>query len=237
MDKVLLPLAIVLLAPNLGAPPHPHGFRQPKRADIHDCPDLRRIDYKAVAREAAGQPASSDERDRAAHARIRGPISYPAIADADIILSAIGAPSITQDQPTYTSSIIWRDNAGHWNMDRADFIDPMNIPMPTGRPAYTPDEISILQRRHSTGRLAASIANSLEAALADRCFALEPDWLGLPIPAVKDGGPPYIEGYSGSGGAVRFRTEERTWTMWHKDPRSQFRIILNAVLYAQPQGR
>jgi hypothetical protein len=217
-------------------PNGPHSKRvQPKRSDLLACPDLRRIDYKAVAREAAAHPVSSDAEDRSAHARIRGPVPYPAIEDSTLILSAIGSPSITQDQPTYTSSILWRDSLGHWLMDRVNFIDPMDIPVPPDRPPYTPEEVSALQRRHSAGPLAADLASELDAALADRCFALEPDWLGLPIPAVRDGGPPYIEGYSGSGGSVRFRAGDRSWTMWHEDPRTQFRVILNAVLYAHPQ--
>lgn len=134
MFRLFFGTALLVVSLPAAAQSEPDGQHskqvQPKGSDLMACPDLRRIDYEAASKEAAAHPVSSDAEDLAAHARIRGPIPYPETEDSTLILSAIGAPSITQDQPTYTSSVLWRDSAGSWLLDRVDFIDPMDITVP-----------------------------------------------------------------------------------------------------------
>src|SRR3569623_2301647 len=92
----------------------------------------------------------------AAHAKVRGDIAFPHPTDATLVISTAIGSGETQEVPTSTSSVIWRDAAGAWHFDRVDREDASKV------------------RHHYTGLLASDLAQAVDQALADPCFALDP---------------------------------------------------------------
>jgi hypothetical protein len=202
-------LAAARIAPD---PLSPQGFRQPDARELARCPSLGWIDYRALAGVAAKEVGRLDAPLDAQHAALRGPYAMPHPADADVMITTVIGPGETQETPTSTSSAIWRDGDGRWWFDRVD-----------RRPG---DE-----RIHSGGRLAADLAQAVDRALADPCFALEPDYLPIMPPARP--GHPAQYGYSFILSVVRIEHAGKVRAMLQGLMTDGYRAIGDAVTYAR----
>ncbi|MFA5963233.1 MAG: hypothetical protein WC804_04365 [Sphingomonas sp.] len=190
----------------------PQGFRQPGARELARCPALDWIDYRALATVAAKEAGRLYAPLDAQHAAIRGRYAMPHAGDADVMITTVIGPGETQQTPTSTSSAIWRDHEGRWWFDRVD--------------RRLGDE-----RIHSNGRLAADLAQAVDRALADPCFALEPDYLPIMPPA--RAGHAARFGYSFILSVVRIEHAGKVRAMLQGVMTDGYRAIGDAVTYAR----
>ncbi|MEA3037068.1 MAG: hypothetical protein QOH04_2845 [Sphingomonadales bacterium] len=215
----------------------------PTRAQLKACPALADLDFARI-RAAAGQAGRREALD-ARHARTRGPLgTFAAPADALVSIRLWAGPGETQEQPTETSSVVWKVGDGVWRVDRVDYITtrdpPPRPPPPPGadshRPEYAPQsqaEYERLKRDVIHGPLEPEQAAAIERALADPCFALQPD--SMPFdPPVRRGRPPREPCSGVIGGTV-----EIIWADGRRREVTELcggfyaRALIEAVMYAR----
>jgi hypothetical protein len=209
--KILASAALILASSaSAAAPPaKPQSFRVPTKAEMKRCPKLAGIDWKKVRRQTAqrrrgsvGEPADPFER----HREIRGSHGLPDLSRAEIALDvAIGAGE-TQEVPTSTSSIVWKEPGGSWQISRVDYTTWPPPPLPPNS-GVTMDSAwqEKAQRPLTEGPLSQSQAEALDKLLANPCFRAQPAAMPASPPMKKGTEQPC---YGFIGGTVRMRTPE-----------------------------
>ena len=165
------------------------------------CPttrNLARSNWDAVA---------SGERLDEWEARIRGPLPFEHPADATVVLRAFGGRSETQDTPTDSVALVWRDAAGTWRFRK---IDHRTIAQPPPAPGTQPVDVERFRRDTHEGVLSGGQAAALERLLADPCLDAEPTVIG-PQLELREGLAPGSPCYSGAGGTVQLRRGRGPW--------------------------
>lgn len=225
--------AMLLAAPPLGA--------QPPRGDIALADRMVRSNRALATCELSLQIIdrarldsvdlqASGERTAAEHARVRGGAFTPP-ADAEIVLSIYAGASHTQNEPTETSSYVWKGADGAWRVDRMDYR-PRFSPQPqqAGQAPLGPAELEAARRTPSTGHLAPEQAAEIEAALADPCLAAQPDYVPTTVPW-PDGRSDNCWG--GVGGLIEIRRGARVRRIADSCARWAAGRLMREVMYAR----
>ena len=171
----------------------------PTRKQLKACPNFADLDFRRIAAGRILPSAGWREKMDLRHAQTRGPFgAFEAPADARITLRIWAGGSETQQVRTDTSSIVWLDREGIWQLDRVDYAaggppPPPRLPSQSADGTmlfvpYTPDEQERLKRQRYHGVLEPQRAYAIEATLRNPCFALQPDAMPFELP-VKRGKP------------------------------------------------
>ena len=189
----------------------PQRMRIPTAAELKQCPKLAAIDWKKVRRRAEAEKSGSagfvPKDPLAEHRRIRGPRPLPDLSRAEIVLDVTIGPGETQEYPTSTSSFVWKEPGGAWQLSRVDEATSPPSPPPPGSGVVIDAAWNALARRPVTdGPLSRAQAEALDALLADPCFAAQPDVVPWSVP-MRKGPDQQCSGFI--GGTVRMRTRER----------------------------
>ncbi|MDZ4364636.1 hypothetical protein [Brevundimonas sp.] len=209
------------------------------------CPDLAEIDYPRLPPEAVDRREASAQalsRNDAAHAQTRGPFfAFVPPEDAQVVLRMHAPGTATQNPRTDTSSTVWKDAQGTWRVNRVDYrpdlsAGPMIEPpldwdgiRPLPQPS--PEEIARYSHTVVTGRLDPVQARELDAALADPCLALQPDWVGRDDVWLKAGRIDYC--YGGTGGLLDMIVDGRRRQIYDSCSRWTGGRIMRVVMYAR----
>jgi hypothetical protein len=187
MSILAIAAAATLAAPAAGKEP---DFRIPTKREIARCEKLQGIDWKKVRKQAladARTGAPYDPLDE--HRRIRGPRPLPDLGAAEIVFDVSIGPGKTQEYPTSTSSFVWREKGGAWQLSRVDHTTFPPEPLPPDSGVVMDRAWNELAMRPVTeGPLSTDQAKALDRILADPCFAAQPDMVPFAVPRKK--GPP-----------------------------------------------
>jgi hypothetical protein len=196
----------------------PAAFPIPTKAQIAQCPKLAGIDWKKVRRRIAKAererppvPAEADEFAR--HREIRGSRGLPDLSRAEIVLDVAIGSGETQEIPTSTSSFVWKEPGGQWQISRVDYTSWPPDPLPPGAGVMDEAWAEREQRPLTEGPLSPDQAEALDKVLADPCFAIQPAGMPWSLP-MKDGTEQPCTGMI--GGAVRMKTA--AGVRWISDP-------------------
>jgi hypothetical protein len=186
----------------------PGRLRIPTKAELELCPKLAPVDWKTVRRRVEkadlASPAAPAADPLAEHRRIRGPRPLPDLGRAEIVLDVAIGPGETQEYPTSTSSFVWKEPGGAWQLNRVDQTSAPPSPLPPGwGVAMDAAWNEAAQRPLTEGPLGADQAQALDRLLADPCFAAQPDVMPWDLP-MKHGPDEVCSGLI--GGTVRMRT-------------------------------
>jgi len=132
------------------------------------CDRFADLDLKAIIAVEDERTPANMERSANGHVTVRGPeFEFQRPEGAEIILSMVMGSGETQSVPTSTSSYVWRVPGGPWLFDRVD------------------DRVGIQPRRkRSSGELNPELAASIDEALADPCFQLQPSLMPINLPVM-----------------------------------------------------
>jgi hypothetical protein len=192
--RIFVLAAAGLAGASLAAEPSQPDFRIPTKDEIARCDKFQGIDWKKVRKRmlAAQREPGGVIWDRVEeHRRIRGPRPLPDISRAEIAFDiSIGAGE-TQEYPTSTSSFVWREKGGEWQLDRVDYTTSPPSPPPPDSGVIIDEAWNELAKRPQTlGPLSTAQAQALDRLLADPCFKAQPDILPFAVPYKKRGDQP-----------------------------------------------
>jgi hypothetical protein len=214
--RIFVLVATGLAGASLAAEPPRPDFRIPTKDEIARCPKLQGIDWKKVRKRtlaAERQPPMVIWDAMEEHRRIRGPRALPDLARAEVAFDISIGPGKTQEYPTSTSSFVWREKGGPWQLDRVDETTSAPSPPPPNSGVVTDAAWNELARRpHTRGPLSASQAQELDRLLADPCFLAQPDAVPFDLPMKKGNGQPCWGSISStvrmqSGGRLRLLSD------------------------------
>ena len=225
--------ASLLCAPGV-APGRERETRQrvPTAAELRQCPHLARVNWRRVSRDLAEaqreNPGIAYDYDDD-HRRIRGPWPLPDLGRAEIVIDIAIGSGETQEYPTSTSSFVWREPGGRWQVDRVDHVIASPPPPPPGSPPMTEEDVARQMRPVTRGPISAGQAEAIERALADPCFAIQPDVTPFHLP-LRTG---QIDScYGAISRTVRIRRGTETRQVSDICGRWPSHALANAVMYA-----
>ena len=206
--------------------------RVPSRAELRQCPHLARADWRKVSRdlaEARRNPSGTPYDVDAEHRMIRGPWPIPDLSRAEIAIDIAIGPGETQEYPTSTSSFVWREPGGAWQVDRVDSINTPPDPPPPGAPGMTREDIDRAMHPVTRGPLSAEQAATIDRILADPCFAIQPDVTPFSLPLR---GGQIDSCYGAISRTIRIRRGAETRNVTDLCARWPSAALANAVMYA-----
>jgi hypothetical protein len=229
-----LVLAATLAASPASAPAQQRGEsgqHVPTSAELRQCPHLARVDWQRVSHDLAewqrAHPAAPDDFE-AEHRRIRGPWSLPDLSRAEIAIDIAIGSGETQEYPTSTSSFVWREPGGQWQVDRVDSISASLPPPPPGT-VMEPGWEARAKRPVTRGPLSPPQAATIDRVLSDPCFAIQPDYTPFQMP-LRTGQIDSCYGAINSTVRIRRGTETRSVSdICSRWPSAE---LANAVMYA-----
>lgn len=225
--QIIATLAVGVFASACTSVPH-NVARGPSRAALATCPTgLQQLDFASIR---SRDLSAYGERVDADHARVRGPNhALPDLSGAPVVLRMYASGDPHQVQYTDTSSVVWKDDVGVWRAHAVDyrphFFPP---PRPPGETPYTRDEYEDLRREVVSGRLSLAQAERLEAALADPCLELQPDYVPMDAPDACMGGV--------SGGVIEITRNGATRRIMDGCARWTAGRLMRVVLSPQIEG-
>lgn len=222
---------IALLAGPPGAAEAERGQHVPTAAELRQCPHLARVDWRRVSRDLAQReraPSAASRDFDAEHRRIRGPWPLPDLSRAEIAIDIAIGSGETQEYPTSTSSFVWREPGGQWQVDRVDSISASLPPPPPGT-VMEPGWEERAKRPVTRGPLSPPQAATIDRVLADPCFAIQPDYTPFQMP-LRTGQIDSCYGAINSTVRIRRGTETRNVSdICSRWPSAE---LANAVMYA-----
>jgi hypothetical protein len=214
--RIFVLVAAGLAGASLAAEPPQPDVRIPTKEEIARCEKLQGIDWKKVRKRAlaaARQPARVVWNRVEEHRQIRGPRPLPDVSGAAIAFDIYIGPGKTQEFPTSTSSFVWREPGGSWQLDRVDYsVIPPSPPPPDSGVVVDAAWNELAKRPQRLGPLSAAQAQALDRLLADPCFQAQPDILPFVLPLKKGRDQPCYGSISNtvrmqSGGRVRLLSD------------------------------
>ena len=200
-----LAAALSMAVLSMTLPAQPGLARIPTGKELAACPEFARFDWKKLDRMGALvlDPAAGEAARTEFHRKIRGPIPIPDLARAEIVLSLAVGSGETQETPTSTSSFVWKEPGGEWQIDRVDWrMAHEPAPPEPGQPAPSAEDIEREARGQARGPLDQGRVKELEEGLNDPCLPLQPDAPPLQVP-VK--GEPIAPCWPGTGAGLVVR--------------------------------
>lgn len=240
MTEMRAPLFLSLLSaaialPSATVPAAGMGAR-PTKAQLEACPAFAKFNWRKLEKMGAlrvtPDPAWA-ERSHANHVSIRGPYPMPDLSRAETALSLTVGGGETQEHPTSTSSFVWREKGGQWQIDRVDYgyTWPISPPHPLSG-IVTDEKWHEEQRRnHFRGPLAAYHVRQIEEALADPCLALQPD---APPNQMPQKGKPEAPCWGGTGTTIAIRQPSGIRLISDRCGRWAAGLLMNGVMYGRP---
>jgi hypothetical protein len=234
MRRVLHGVTVVaLLAGAPAAAREREGQRVPTARELRQCPHLARADWRRVSRDLArrqrdnpGGPAYDPNEE---HRRIRGPWPLPDLGRAEIVIDIAIGSGETQEFPTSTSSFVWREPGGAWQVDRIDYVFASPPPPPPGSPPMSAEDLARSMRPATRGPLSREQAEAIDRVLADPCFAIQPDVTPFELPLRTGQGD---RCYGAISRTVRIRRGAETRLVSDICGRWPSHALANAVMYA-----
>lgn len=234
-SKLLLPCAAVAaIFLHLEDAPA-NAMPAPTQAQLERCPLLDGVDFSQFS---DGQPpsAESDRQMEEMHRATRGEAFSPP-ADSEIVLRIWAPAAPNSEEPADTSSYVWKEADGSWNVSRIDHLTRRIPPPPdeNGVPA-SPEEVYANSHHIYEGVLPPRLSERIESTLADPCFELQPDDMPTEVRMLAGKEPPAPCWHITGGMLEIFWRDGRRRSVFEPCRRFYAAGIIGAVMYARPEG-